>query len=482
MDPVRATDAPPDLPGLRLRERLGEGGSSRVWRAEDEEGRDVAVKVLRPDAPPELRERLREAAPALAKLRHPALVRTLAVGEARGRMYQVMERVEGETLRARVRRDGPLSEAEARDLAVQVAEGLRAAARGGLVHGDVEPGNLVLEPSGRVRILDLGPASGPFGTPAFLAPERARGAPPDERGDLYALGLVLYFAVTGEVPYPVDDVATALRRQAEAPLPDPREKRGGLSGEFVALLRRLAAKDPDDRPRSWSEALGEMRGGWLRAIEIRLGGPVRLAVLGVLLLALTATGIRLALGPRGAPPPVLDEAREAEARGALDELLRTLEPLEESPEVSFRALLALADRFPGTRASREARVAAVRLEEELDRRRVRRLDEAAARARALAAKGSFDAAVGALEAVREGLRETRQESSLDAEIERIRGLADAWRQELEQRVAARLESGDVEGARKILREAPRERTGRLGEWVEHRLAELDLETAPPEDR
>ncbi|MFE0592798.1 protein kinase [Micromonospora echinospora] len=266
--------SPPFTPGLRLhdrfvlRARIGLGGMSEVWRADDEVlHRPVAVKALAGQlaADPELRATIGREARAAARLTHPHVTQVYDYGEATlaGGVvvpYLVMELVEGENLADRLDR-GPLAWPDAVRLGGQVAAALAAAHRIGVVHHDVKPGNVMLTETG-AKVLDFGIAAlaGPrhpiagrgageplMGTPAYLAPERLAAGAPDPASDVYALGALLYRTLTGRAPLPVrtweDAWAVHGRRTPVPPLGIPE-----LPAEVDRLVLACLAADPTRRP------------------------------------------------------------------------------------------------------------------------------------------------------------------------------------------------------------------------------------------
>jgi len=177
----------------------------------------VAVKVLAPplDRDKAFVERFRREARAAAGLSHPNIVAVFDNGSDDGTHYIVTELVDGETLAERLRRDGPMPPPEAIEVAVDVCHALAAAHERGVVHRDIKPGNVMLLPDGRVKVVDFGIARAAgsdtltgtgevFGSSAYLSPEQASGGSGDQRSDLYALGCVLYEMLTGEVPFRAD--------------------------------------------------------------------------------------------------------------------------------------------------------------------------------------------------------------------------------------------------------------------------------------
>ncbi|MGW5672024.1 serine/threonine-protein kinase [Micromonospora sp. NPDC003776] len=250
-----------------LRERIGLGGMSEVWRADDEVlHRPVAVKALATQlaADPQLRATIQREARAAARLTHPHVTQVYDYGEATlpdGSVvpYLVMELVEGHTLADRLA-GGPLAWPEAVRLAGQVAAALAAAHKIGVVHRDIKPGNVMLTETG-AKVLDFGIATlaGPrhplagqtgellMGTPAYFAPERMTPGPANPASDVYALGALLYRTLTGRAPLPVqtwDDVLDVqARRPAVPPLRIP-----GLPADLAELTLACLAVDPARRP------------------------------------------------------------------------------------------------------------------------------------------------------------------------------------------------------------------------------------------
>ncbi|MFF0177276.1 serine/threonine-protein kinase [Micromonospora profundi] len=246
-----------------LHERIGLGGMSEVWRADDEVlGRPVAVKVLAGQlaADPHLMATIRREARAAARLTHPHVTQVYDYAEATlaGGVvvpYLVMELVDGHNLADRLR-SGPMPWPEAVRVAGQIAAALAAAHRIGVVHRDVKPGNVMLTDTG-AKVLDFGIAalggldsrSGEplMGTPAYFAPERLAAGPPDPASDVYALGALLYRLLTGQAPLPVQSWEDALRvHRQRTPVPPLRVL--GLPADIAELTLTCLATDPAHRP------------------------------------------------------------------------------------------------------------------------------------------------------------------------------------------------------------------------------------------
>jgi predicted ATPase len=252
--------------------RIGAGGMGVVYRAVDTRlDRVVALKFL-PDVDATdaaARARLLGEARAAARLDHPHIGVVYGIEGLDDEPFIVMALYEGQTL-AGALRAGPLAVEDATEYARQVALGLDAAHAAGVVHRDVKPANLMLTPGGVVKILDFGLArrdalDGPtrtgdvIGTPAYLAPEQARGHRVDHRVDLWSLGAVLYEMLTGAPPFAADGgfAATLLRVLRDDPAP-PSSLRPDVSVALDAVVARALAKDPDLRYASAREVLDDL--------------------------------------------------------------------------------------------------------------------------------------------------------------------------------------------------------------------------------
>jgi diguanylate cyclase (GGDEF)-like protein len=249
-----------------LRRRIGKGGMAKVFLAEHTLlRREVAVKVLSGDLvrdPEEIRRFLREAV-SVARLNHPHIITIHDVGQEDDRPYIVMEYAGGGDLDALVRREGPLPIGRAVRIARDLADALDYAHRGGVIHQDLKPGNLLVMDDGRIKIGDFGLARvGPpeagqagWGTPQVMAPEVMLGTPSTVRSDLYSLGITLYFMLTGEYPFEGRSSATVLRRQNETPCPTPATLRPDLPPDLIVLVSRLIALQASQRPSSAGEVV-----------------------------------------------------------------------------------------------------------------------------------------------------------------------------------------------------------------------------------
>src|SRR5271170_129563 len=218
----------------RLLSALGTGASAHVFLAEDVSlQRHVAVKVLQPGLATDeaFLKRFGAEARSVASLNHPHVLRVFDWGEDADGPYLVLEYLGGGSLRDLLDRGVRLTHSQAAHLGTEVAQGLAYAHARGLVHRDVKPANLLFDDEGRVRVADFGvaralaeaawtePAGAVIGTARYAAPEQARGQSVDGRADVYSLALVLYEAVTGEVPFVQDTTFGTLMARVGAPLP-----------------------------------------------------------------------------------------------------------------------------------------------------------------------------------------------------------------------------------------------------------------------
>jgi Tol biopolymer transport system component len=242
-------------------ERLGTGGMGEVYLATDEvlAGKPVALKVLTRQVEADATlDALRREVLLAQQVTHRNVCRIYDLEHIDGHWMIKMEWVAGETLASRVAR-GPIEIAEALAIARQVADGLEAAHREGVIHRDLKSSNVMIEESTRrVVVLDFGIAqaassdavSDRAGTPAFMAPEQVRGAKLDARSDVFALGCVLYHMLVGEVAFPASTLDTAARVAASPrALPDPRARRPDVPPWLARAVMRMLAPDPDARPQ-----------------------------------------------------------------------------------------------------------------------------------------------------------------------------------------------------------------------------------------
>ncbi len=275
----------------KIIEKLGEGGMGVVYRAEDTTlKRTVALKFLPPEMTrdSEAKARFLHEARAAAALDHPNICTIHETGDADGQTFIAMAMIEGESLRDRIA-EGPLRLDEAIDLAVQVAEGLEAAHKKGIVHRDVKPGNVMVTPEGRVKIMDFGLAKSPgqarltktgttTGTIAYMSPEQSRGLDVDHRTDIWSFGVMFYEMLTGQRPFGghyEQAVVHAILNDQPAPMTSLRT---GVPMELERITSKAMAKRPEERYQTVSDMLVDLRAiGRSLAVETvtRTAGPPR---------------------------------------------------------------------------------------------------------------------------------------------------------------------------------------------------------------
>jgi hypothetical protein len=261
----------------RVLQLLGQGAMGMVFRAEDPGlTRILALKVMLPAvaAMPENRERFLREARATALVNHPNVIPIYKIGEDRGVPFLAMPLLKGELLEARLNRERRLSIPDAVRIAKEIAEGLAAAHERNLIHRDIKPANLWLEAvqrrnaTDRVKILDFGLArlgdaglttpGAVLGTPAYMAPEQAKGIPVDYRCDLFSLGSVMYRMLTGERAFQGNEIFAVLMALTTVhPIP-PHEVNPEVPVPLSQLVMHLLAKDPDERPQSGTEVVNTL--------------------------------------------------------------------------------------------------------------------------------------------------------------------------------------------------------------------------------
>ena len=287
-----------------VQEKLGQGGMGEVYRALDKNlGRQVAIKILPEEfsTDPERLARFEREAKLLATLNHPNIAAVYGFEEAKGLRFLVLELVDGETLQTRLIR-GPLPMDEALETCRQVAEGLEAAHERGVVHRDLKPGNIMITPEGKVKILDFGLAkayasetsgidiansptitaqmTGPgiiLGTAAYMSPEQARGRAVDKRADIWAFGCVLFECLSGKRAFQGDTITETLAAILKGE-PDWTALPAETLPSVRAVLRRCLQKDTHVRLHDMADARVEMLedlSGFMEAIPVDRRFPLR---------------------------------------------------------------------------------------------------------------------------------------------------------------------------------------------------------------
>ena len=264
------------LGAYELLRPLGRGGMGMVYLGEHRVmKRQMALKVLPPEALGDARrvERFKEEARASAQLDHANIVRAYDFNETGKKLYIVMEFVDGVDLHRLVTRVGVMSHATALNAITQTCEGLVHAHERGVIHRDIKPSNLMLRSDGVVKVADMGLArigwsdtddpevsTRLLGTADFAAPEQAINSKTvDARADIYSLGCTWYFLLTGQMPYPGDNLSQRLASHQTSPVPDVRSRRSDCPDVIAELLLRMMAKRPDQRPSSASDLLGQLQ-------------------------------------------------------------------------------------------------------------------------------------------------------------------------------------------------------------------------------
>ena len=342
---------------FRIERLLGRGGMGAVYLAREPAlDRQVAIKVLPPERAQsaDLRERFRREARTAAQLSHPHIVPLLTFGEDEGLTYFVMGYVDGETLSARLQREGPLPIAEAVRVLTELAEALSYAHSRSVVHRDVKPDNVLLEhPRGVVRLTDFGIAKqhtgrssltaegAVIGTPLYMSPEQASGrVDVDARTDIYSLGAVAFTALTGRPPFEGRSASEIMRQHLTSEAPRLRDVSAGIPASIDDAVRRCLAKEASARwrdPIEFANALTENSESWWGTL-MRRARP-------------NATARR-----SPAAPPSLDGGST---------------PSPSSPADYRSTLLALAERLPDLALAARARATTTRLADQaeaIDRR------------------------------------------------------------------------------------------------------------------
>jgi serine/threonine-protein kinase len=343
---------------------LGRGGMGVVYKAHEESlNRFVAIKVLGEhltEDPAHVQRFIREAQSA-ARLNHPNIVQIYAVNQEEGKHYFVMEYVSGKSLQQILRR-GPLEPVQVARIGLQTASGLQAAHEQNIIHRDIKPANLMIDERGLVKIADFGlalmgggasrlTATGMFmGTPGYLSPEQCLDQNVDHRTDIYSLGVTLFEALSGKVPFSADSPLALLRQIVEVEPPDLAELNPEIDQELRSIVARMMVKDRDLRVSNCGELIGGLeaflaaRGASGNLVE-RLAAPapgeapppptvVADNLESEPTLAVPSDGIKADLP--SVPPPVPEPAVETEVP-----VVETA-PLEESSRKSSRRLALVA--------------------------------------------------------------------------------------------------------------------------------------------
>ena len=244
----------------QITERIGIGGMAEVYQAQDNVlGRLVAVKVMLPQyaADPSFTQRFKQEAAAAANLQSPFIVNVYDWGQDEGTYYIVMEYVRGSDLKTAIIERGAINQRKVAEIGSQVCQALSVAHGLDIVHRDIKPQNIMVQPDGNVKVMDFGIAraknsvmsktSSVLGTAHYISPEQAQGKELTAASDIYSLGVVLYEATTGQLPFDGPDaVSVALMQVQDAPIP-PREINPDIDPALEAIILKALAKNPTDR-------------------------------------------------------------------------------------------------------------------------------------------------------------------------------------------------------------------------------------------
>jgi serine/threonine protein kinase len=255
---------------------LGMGGMGVVYRAWDTQlGDTVAIKTLRTDAmqaEPAALERFKQEIRLARKITHRNVVRTHDIGEVDGLHFITMEFVEGQSLKHLIQARGSLPVNVVLTVGKQLCRALEVAHEQGVIHRDIKPQNLIVEPSGTLKVMDFGiarlatrtrgmtQAGMAIGTPEYMAPEQLMGEEVDFRVDLYATGVVLFESLTGRPPFIAESPVTLVAKQLEESPPSPSDLNREVPKRLAALVLRTLSKDPAGRPQSATELFEALDG------------------------------------------------------------------------------------------------------------------------------------------------------------------------------------------------------------------------------
>ena len=250
----------------RITERIGIGGMAEVYKAQDQVlGRTVAVKVMLPQyaADPEFTARFKQEAASAANLQSPYIVNVYDWGQDDGTYFIVMEFVRGTDLKSAIQQRGAINQRKVAEIGSQVCQALSVAHGLDIIHRDIKPQNIMVQPDGNVKVMDFGIAraknsvktqtSSVLGTAHYISPEQAQGKELDGTSDMYSLGCVLYEAATGQLPFDGPDaVSVAMRQVNEAPVP-PSQINPEIHPDLEAIILKAMEKNPVNRFRTARE-------------------------------------------------------------------------------------------------------------------------------------------------------------------------------------------------------------------------------------
>lgn len=277
-----------------ITERIGIGGMAEVYRAQDNVlGRLVAIKTMLPQyaADSNFTQRFRQEAAAAANLQSPYIVNVYDWGQDDGTYYIVMEFVRGSDLKSAIKQRGAINQRKVAEIGAQVCQALSVAHNQDIIHRDIKPQNIMVQPDGNVKVMDFGIAraknsvmqhtSAVLGTAHYISPEQAQGKELTSASDIYSLGVVLFEAATGELPFDGPDAVNVAMQQVQDLPPLPSEIKPDIDPTLEAIILKAMEKNPADRFATASEmrsALNNFLAG--RPVNLEGFGAARTAILG----------------------------------------------------------------------------------------------------------------------------------------------------------------------------------------------------------
>ena len=261
----------------QITERIGVGGMAEVYRAQDNVlGRLVAVKVMLPQyaADENFTQRFKQEAASAANLQSPYIVNVYDWGQDEGTYYIVMEYVRGSDLKTAIKQRGAINQRKVAEIGSQVCQALSVAHNMDIIHRDIKPQNIMVQPDGNVKVMDFGIAraknstkeqtASVLGTAHYISPEQAQGKELTAASDIYSLGIVLYESATGKLPFDAPDaVSVAMKQVQDEPIP-PREINPDIDPSLEAIIMKAMAKNPLERfatVKDMRTALGDYLSG-----------------------------------------------------------------------------------------------------------------------------------------------------------------------------------------------------------------------------
>jgi serine/threonine protein kinase len=261
----------------RIEAPLGQGGMSAVYRATDPNlRRTVAIKLIHSHlaSDPEFVRRFEEEAAAVARLRHPNIIQVFDFNHDGATYYMVLEYLPGHTLLEKLEQANQqrqlLSLTETLSIMVPLCEAVAYAHQQGMIHRDLKPANVMINPQGQPILMDFGIAKivggesmtatgGVIGTVAYMSPEQIRGQKPDNRADIYALGIILYQMISGRLPFQGENTAATMMQHLNAPVPDARQFNQTVPAALVAVIQKALTKEAAQRYQSAAEMAMALR-------------------------------------------------------------------------------------------------------------------------------------------------------------------------------------------------------------------------------